>query len=372
MSIKQTQSGRLGLTLSLAQALAVLELPQIELASWLLAEIEKNPLLELDAFPRTLPLTQEIEARGSLYDHLMQQIRERFLHEDERHEAILILEQLDERGFVPHTNSPLLPILQTFDPPGIFATSLKECLLLQLKEGSPAFQVVNLCFEELLSKKFGAIKRKTGFDVNAVIQTLFSLNLRPADLFKQEVNPTVVADLIISNVGKTWTVQLKDDDLPKFHFRSDYLSIPTNSAEEKEILRNWARSGKWVLRSLERRKSILVKLGALLVQKQLSIHEMAKELRIHESTLYRALNGKYAMTPEGLFPLRSLIKDKTEAAKATLRHLIAQESKEKPLSDAELVLQLKAKGESIARRTVAKYRAELNIAPASLRKCVID
>jgi RNA polymerase sigma-54 factor len=365
MSIKQTLVGRLGLTFSLTQALTLLELPQIELASWLLTEIEKNPLLELDAFPRSLPLTQEIEAPETLHDHLMQQIREHFPNPDERQEAILILEQMDERGFVPHANSPLLPILQSFDPPGIFARDLRECLLLQLKEDSPAHKVVTRCFEELLQGKFGAIKKKIGVD----IATLPHLNLRPADLFREECNPTAVADLIISQAGDSWSVELTDEELPKFHLRDDYPSIPTKSIEEKENMQNWARSGKWVLRSLERRKSILLELGSLLVRKQpISIHEMAKELELHESTLYRALNGKYALTPEGLLPLRSLVQDSTEAAKNTLRHLIAREKK--PLSDAELVLQLKARGETVARRTVAKYRAELNIAPASRRKLI--
>ncbi len=385
-TLRQSLHGRLTMTVSLGQALAMLELPQAELSSWLMSEIENNPLLEFDAArSRSLPLVDysRIEAPETLYDHLMRQIRERFSNPDEQSQAIGLLEHLDERGFLspPPPDCPLLSILQTFDPPGIFARDLRECLLLQLTPDSSAYQVVSRCFKDLLHGRFGTIQKKTGIrDLGFAIQALARLNCRPADLFRQEPNAPVIADLSISKIGKTWLVESNDEELPKFHLRSDYLSLSPTSSEEKASLRTWATAGKWLLRSLKRRKSILLDIGVFLVRKQaayldqkgdlqpLSIQELAQHVHLHESTLSRALAGKYAQTPRGFLPLRSLLSAPSETAKLALQKLIAQEDKKLPLSDAEIVVQLQKTGRTLARRTVAKYRAELKIGSASRRK----
>lgn len=380
-SIKQNLQGRLAMTFSLGQALALLELPQLELASWLLSEIEKNPLLELDALTPSLPLKGEIEAPKTLYHHLMHQIRERFSTTEEQSEAIHLLENLDERGFLPAStpDGPLLTLLQTFDPPGIFARGLRECLLLQLERHCPAYQIVHSSFEDLLHGRFKAI-RQTGIrDLGLAIRALARLECRPADLFRQEPRVPIVADLTISKKEKVWLIESNDEDLPKFHIRADYLSLSPKSLEEQDALRRWASSGKWLLRSLKRRKSILLEVGLFLVRKQaafleqkgelqpLSAKELAERLHLHESTLSRALAGKYANTPLGLLPLSSLIAAASGPAKRALQKLIREEDKTRPFSDREIVAELKNKGMTLARRTVAKYRAELKISPASRR-----
>jgi RNA polymerase sigma-54 factor len=373
------------MTFSLGQALAMLELPQAELASWLLSEIEKNPLLELEPRTHSIPFKDfaEIEAPKTLYDHLLQQIRERFSSPEEQSDAIHLLENLDERGFLAMQppDCQLLATLQTFDPPGIFARDLRECLLLQLDPGSFAYKIVSHCFEDLLHGRFTAIRQKTGIgDLASSIQTLSRLNARPADLFRQEINPPIIVDLTISKIDKTWVIESNDEELPKFHIRSDYLSLSPNSPEEKESLCGWATSGKWLLRSMKRRKSILLEIGVFLVKKQasyleqkgdlqpLSIQELSESVHLHESTLSRALSGKYAKTPRGLIPLRSLLSTVSDPAKIALQKLIAHEDKKNPLSDEKLAALLETGGMKLARRTIAKYRAELKISPASRRK----
>lgn len=390
IDIKQSQQGRPSITFSLRQALDMLQMPQQELAQWLLNEIERNPLLEhnpasVHTYSKDVSL---IEAPPSLHDHLMSQIRERFALPEERALAVCALKHLDERGYfspIPENISfdAILPILQSFDPPGIFARDLRECLLLQLKPDSPAYRIVHRCFKDLLHGRFEAIKKKTGLtDLAPAIQALARLTLRPSDLFRIEINTPAIADLSISKIGKTWIVESREEELPKITLRTDYLALSPESSEEKRSLRSWTAAAKWLFRSLKRRRLLLLEIGAFLVRKQaayleqkgslqpLTLQELSHHLHLHESTLSRALAGKHALTPRGFLPLRSLLATAPEAdlAKQALQKLIAQEDKKNPLSDAEIVARLKETGLTLARRTIAKYRKNLKIGPASRRK----
>ncbi len=382
MGLLQTQTLRPALTFLLRQSLAMLQMPQAELASWLLCEIEKNPLLEIDAFPPSLPLKDCIPAPPSLYEHLMMQIHERFSDPSERTKAVSLLHELDERGFVPgKTKDPVLTVLQSFDPPGIFARDLRECLMLQLDPSSLAYKVVDLFYKEFLGGKWSIIEKKIKLsNMKDIISTLSRLYFRPADLFKNELCQTAIADLTICKINKTWIIESNDRQLPKFHLRPDFLSIPCSSKEEKESMRNWISSAKWLLRSLKRRKSILLAIGACLVRKQaaflenreplqpLSIHSLSQHLHLHASTLSRALTDKYARTPLGIIPLRSLISASSGFVKRALQTLIAKEPTGRPLSDQEIAAALQQQGFALARRTVAKYRSQCKIAPAYRRK----
>ena len=372
---------------SLRQALEMLQMPQQVLAQWLLSEIEKNPLLELNTSNPVFKTQDAIllEAPVTLHDHLMSQIRE--LPSQHHPLATTLLEYLDERGYLsPCPELPvetILSLLQSFDPPGIFARDLRECLLLQLPQESPAHKIVNLCFKDLLHGRFEAIKKKTGLsDLSPAIQALARLTIRPAERFQREVTIPATADLSITKLGQTWIVATKEELIPKIHLRPDYLNLCPASLEEKRTLRAWSASAKWLLRSLTRRRRLLQEIGAFLVKKQaayleqkgplqpLGLQEMALHFNLNESTLSRALAGKGASTPRGLILLRELLSSfpETDQAKQTLQHLIAQEDKAKPLSDEQIVLKLKETGVHLARRTIAKYRKTLRIGPASRRK----
>jgi RNA polymerase sigma-54 factor len=308
------------------------------------------------------------------------------------------MEHLDERGFLITPletiaalfNRPVdgvLATLQTFDPPGIFARTLQEALLLQLRirrNSDPlSYEMIAQCFEDLLHGRYAAIKKKLGAtDLSAPLQILSRLSLRPASTYKQEIAQPTIPDLVIEKIDGGWTLQLREDELPKFHIQTQYLDLEPEGAEEKELLRGFKTEAKWVFRALDRRRKMLRAIGRILLHKQatyldqkgpltpFTVRELSEKLQVHESTLSRALAGKYAATPRGILPLRALLTTSPIAtsARELLRQCIASEDKRHPFTDDELVQALKAKGFPIARRTIAKYRSQLKIGPATQRK----
>jgi RNA polymerase sigma-54 factor len=221
-------------------------------------------------------------------------------------------------------------------------------------------------------------------DLSQAIQKLARLHFRPSGAFRRDIAPAAIADLRISQTETGWVVQTIEDELPKFEIVQKYDSLALPSLEEKESLRAWSAAGKWLFRSLKRRRQILIEIGAFLIRKQTSflsskgnlrpllLSDLAAHLGLHESTLSRALSGKYAETPRGLLPLRSFFASspQTNQAKALLQQLIDREDKKNPLTDDQISTELKASGYPVARRTIAKYRRELKIGSASSRKHV--
>lgn len=398
---------RLAMTLALRQALEILQLPQLELSQWLLAEIEQNPLLELeDAESPSLPSVKtegfpQIAASIPWHEHLQNQVRENFPSSLDRRIAEEILEHLDEKGFLsislekfaerfqcplPYIES-ILSTLQTFDPPGICARNLQEALLLQLKlrqaQESLAYQIVRDCFEDLLQGRYQAIQKKLHVkDLSFALQTLSHLSLRPLEQFQKEPICVLYPDLRFEKLENGWNVEVNEEQQPRFRFRAEYVSLTPASAEEKGTLQQYLSSAKWLYRSLDRRRKLLLLIGKCLVKKQgayleqkgnlsaYSLKELAQELQIHESTLSRALTDKYAETPRGLLPLRMLLTNapQTRSAQEHLLDLIREEDCKKPFTDAELAQLLTNKGFPLSRRTVAKYRDQLKIGSATKRK----
>ncbi len=369
------------------QALEILQMPQLELSQWLLAEIEKNPLLELDDAPRGKKRFEgDFPAKPTLYEHLLKQIRECFSDDGERKEAVLLLQQIDERGFLPESagDGKVISLLQSFDPPGIFARNLQECFLLQLKAKGQtktlAYELVKRCYDDLLHGRFCLIKKKLrASNLKETLIQLSRLSLRPAEVFHEEISHQITPDLSIQRIDGGWTLELIEDDLPRFHRL--HIDIE-GEKEEREVMRSFKVQAKWIFRSLNRRRKLLQELGRALLCKQaafldqkgpllpIRMQELAQKLEIHESTLSRALHGKFAATPRGIIPLKSLISSDPEStnAKLLLEKLIASEDKSNPLTDDQLANALKEKGIQIARRTIAKYRKILKIASCSQRK----
>lgn len=377
------------MTYALRQALEILQMPQLELSKWLLSEIEKNPLLELDPKHSKKSFFHETPALPTLYEHLTEQIREHFSDPVQAQSAYHLLDQLDEKGFLPPEipNSEVLEILQTFDPPGLFARSLQESFLIQLnlkgKTKSHAVQLVRHSYDDLLQGRFSVIKKKLKVqDLKEAIKELSHLTLRPAHLFQNEPTQLITPDLKIEKIEKGWTLELIEEDLPKFHIKEEYLDLECENTEEIEALRTYKTEAKWIIRSMRRRRKILQDIGRILLKKQarfldrkgplipLTMKELAEKLLIHESTLSRALYGKYVATPRGILPVKSLITTSTIQmdAKEILRSLIAKEDKKTPFTDDQLASLLLRQGIKIARRTIAKYRTILKIGPASRRK----
>lgn len=390
--------GRQIMTFALRQSLEVLQMPQQELAQWLLTQIEDNPLLELD-FPRSKKgFEGDFPSPHNLYDHLRAQIRENFSAPDQLKIAEKCLEHLDEKGFLSSSFeeienglhqeiAPILAVLQTFDPPGIFARNLQEALLLQLrakgKEKSLAFQIVETSFTDLLHGRYSKLKKKLKeSDISKALKDLAHLSFRPADAYRQEPSLPIYPDLSIQKVEGAWTLEVVEEELPRFTIHEKYLELEIESPQEKEALRLFEIQAKGLCRSLSRRKKLLQEIGRILICKQaaflehkgplrsLSMKELAQKLSVHESTLSRALAGKYALTPRGLLPLRSFISKDPEAstAKELVEQLIQNEDKHNPLTDDELAKKLHAKGHCVARRTISKYRSQLKIGSIFQRK----
>lgn len=389
------------MSFSLRQAIEVLGMPQLELALWIRQEIEKNPLLEEILPLKKNSFQEDIPFEKSLYDHILGQIQESELNDKEKKQALLFYEFLDEKGFLStdieeivkkgelslQEGEKILSVLQTFDPPGIFAKNLQESLLLQLKalgEGrSSSYKLVKDYFEDLLQGRFKRIEKTIGEEeLKEAIQKLSRLFLRPARAFQKEPSLLATPDLKIFYVDEKWVVEVSEEDLPKIEIRTDYLDLPLASKEESRSIQEWKASAKWLFRSLRKRRQILLALGILLVKKQagyfsqkgplakVTLQEAASLLEIHESTLSRAIYGKYILTPRGSAPIRSLFTAPltVEGAKEALLEIIEKEDKTSPLTDEELVSSLRERGIYLARRTVAKYRKKLQISSAPIRK----
>lgn len=395
--LKITPERRMTMTLALRQAVEMLQMSQMELSQWLHQEIEKNPLLELGRKSQKKSFVEEIIAPPNLHEHILAQIREHFSCPREREVAEQFLQCLDEKGFISAPEKPsdsfvelaprVLSVLQTFDPPGIFARSLQETLLLQLKikgkEGTDAYRVIEECFDDLLHSRYKTIQKKLKITALApAIRELGLLPLRPSAAFHHEPTGIIQPDLLIARVDGGWTLELLEEELPQFHIRSEYLNLELESPEEKEALRGFKTQAKWIFRSLDRRRKMLKTVGRMLLCKQaaylsqkgplvpLTIKELSEKLEVHESTLSRALSGKYASTPRGIIPLRSLVTaaPQTESAREVLEKLVQFEDKKNPLTDDQLAQALKEQGFAVARRTIAKYRTQLKIGTAAKRK----
>jgi len=403
MNQRQTHSSLPGLhfTFKMSQAFAILQMSQLELAELVQEEIEKNPLLEEISQPLEKGVVPEPASSCSFYDHMLGQIRENFSSVKEQKSAELFLEYLDEKGFLSTSLKEIgekeslseeylekiLQILQTFHPPGLFARSLQESFLLQLKHqdlaNTDVFYLVEHHFADFLHGRYRMIQQKMKtIDIGDAIHKLALLQLRPLNFFKQEILVSVIPDIIIENSGDKWVIRVEDDSLPQFQFSAQYSGLTAQSREEQKTLSFWRSQGKWLFHALKKRKELLLQIAKYIASRQtnylasqgnleyLTIEEIATHLSLNPSTISRALAGKYADTPRGVIPFRSLINISPEKVelKELLHTIIGEEDKKKPLTDQQIVNYLKEKNHKIARRTVAKYRTELKIPSATARK----
>lgn len=375
----------------LRQSMEVLQMPQMEFHQWLQEEVEKNPLLELRTRAVHPDRIEELASPLNLHEHVLTQIRDQFEFNEDREVAEQFFNCLDERGFLvdlPEKLIPfckvMLPILQTFDPPGIFARDLREALLIQLrakgKEMSPAVLVVEGCFDDLLHARYKTIEKKLKIaNLAPIIRELAGLSMRPVSSFKQGPICHVKPDLRIEQIDGGWTLEILEDVWPEI--RTEYLTVDTDP-EEKAALTEFKTKARTVFRAVEQRRELLRAIGRQFIKKQwaylsekgplvkLTAKELAERLEVHESTLSRAMSGKYISTPRGILPLKTLVTaaPATVTAKDLLQQLIQTEDKNKPLTDEQLADALKSQGFPVARRTIAKYRTQLRVGTASQRK----
>ena len=393
------------MTFALHQALRILHMPQIELAEWIQAEIERNPVLEPTDRPSRYTNIQTIEpliaAKPTLREHLLRQAHETFADAADRQMAGWLIDQLDDRGWF--TASPeempadiesmnrILIVLQTFDPPGIGARNLQESLWLQLRAHpySLAEILVRDHFDDLIQGRFAIIRKRlriSGGELQKALHRIERLRLRPSSKFDDTTHQFIVPDLILKELDSLWLLEVDAQELPVIKIQSHYIDlIPKLTVkEEKSQLRGWITSAKWLQRCVKRRRELLCAIGKLLIRTQspffsqagdiapIEIEQLAQLLNVHQSTAWRAVANKTLACSHGLIPLKQFFSESARATpmKNRIRRLIQTEDRLHPMSDETIMKKLQELGMPCARRTIAKYRRSLQIATAARRKII--
>jgi RNA polymerase sigma-54 factor len=293
-------------------------------------------------------------------------------------------------------------LVQGFDPPGIGAENLRESLLLQLerlgKVHSLEHRIIDKHLDEFAKHRFPSIAKKLGVtaeQVSAAAASIANLDPKPGSQFIVSKNSYVSADVTVERNGDEWLVVVNNESIPRLRISNSYKDIMSQAGsgqrEVRSYIRDKIRSGKFLIRSIHQRQQTIENIAKEIVKRQqgffkhgssmlkpMNMAEVADAVGVHETTVSRAVNGKYMATPHGVLELKYFFTTgyQTEdgevmsntSVKEALAEIVAQEDAKKPLSDAKLVALLKEKGLTIARRTVAKYRDELHILPSHMRK----
>ena len=297
----------------------------------------------------------------------------------------------------------VLHLVQSFDPPGIAARDLRECLLIQLRQlpdevrwRAEALRLVGDHLDLLAQRDFATLGRRLGLreeQLGEVIRLVRSLNPRPGGAVEQTATTYVVPDVIVRRDGRRWKVELNPDAAPKLRINAGYAALARDASQRRdaEYLRNHLQEARWLLKSLRSRNETLLKVAGRIVEiqqgfleqgpeamKPLVLADIATAVGMHESTISRVTTEKYMHTPRGIFELKYFFSShvgtaaggecSSTAIRAIIKKLVAAENTRKPLSDNQLADMLITQGINVARRTVAKYRESLNIPSSSDRK----
>ncbi len=392
LKINQHQSGRLILSPKTRLSLRLLQMPYFELQNEIQALSEKNIFLRPPASSAFYANPEILTYRPSLFEHLIAQAHLAFATTEEYNTALNIIGHIDRNGFLPENfpASPELQIIQTFDPQGIAARSLQETLILQLaeKKESLGYRLVKDFYSDLIGNRMTQIAKATKEPVEKIREEiqkqLAPLALRPARQFTAQVPIIIKPDIIFINRNDRWTIRICQEEL-----NLDAAYVEQCEKESFPRLKKALLEAKWIIKALEGRKALLLKLSLFILKEQnsffkstrlkpLTLKKAAIAFKIHESTISRAIAGKYVQLPQGIFPLRYFFSTKVQTldglcasqnfALETLKTVIAHENKHKPHSDRRLSDLLKKQGILCQRRTVAKYRHKLNIAPSCYRQ----
>ena len=356
-----------------------------------------------------------ISQTESLQEHLMSQLSIADLSETERQIGELLIGSINEDGFLTSDLADLanttgfsvqqlhdvLHLIQEFDPIGVGARDLKECLLMQLKrlgkEDSLAATVVRDHLDALGTKKFPEISRAlkiTVEQVQDVARFISTLEPKPGRMFVSDTTSYVMPEVLIQKIDDQYTVFLNNDHIPHLHISDHYRQLMSDNkttSDVKNYIREKIRSGMFLIKSIGQRQQTIYNIANEIVHKQkdffdhgishlkpLTMAEVAKVVGIHETTVSRAIANKYMQTPRGTFEMKYFFtpgyktsdgKDiSNKTIKDSISKLVEEEDAGNPLSDQAMVEHLQKMGIKVARRTIAKYREELKILPSHLRK----
>jgi len=356
-----------------------------------------------------------IASQETLQQHLLEQLNTAEVTASQREAAELIVGNIDEIGFLQSsleeisqntTHSveelqQMLDLVQTFHPVGVGARDLRDCLLIQLrrlgKQDSIEYQIVDEFLEDLGRRRFPEVARRLGVTVEQVQQAanfISTLDPKPGQIFSPDPNSYVLPDVSVDKVDGGYSVTLNGDQIPHLRISKTYkdlMSHGSNGSEVRDYIREKIRSGKFLIKSIHQRQQTILNIANEIVKRQheflesgtaflkpMTMVQIAEAVGVHETTVSRAISGKYMATPQGVFEMKYFFTPGYQTAdgaalsntsvKEAIADLVRSEHARNPLSDKEIVEILSDRGIPIARRTVAKYRAELNILPSNLRK----
>lgn len=297
-----------------------------------------------------------------------------------------------------------LAIMQSLDPPGVAARDLRECLILQLKElgeeDTLTYRLVNEAFDDLITHRWSELAKRYGLEpkeVQDAADELAKLDPKPGLRFLSAGDTYVVPDLIVEKIDGVYRVFLNDGGVPRLRISKVYQEIAGDKkkfvGENREFITDKLNSASWLIQAIEQRRQTMLKVMNFIVDRQrnffekgvehlhpLTLREVADVIDMHESTVSRVTSQKYVQTPRGVFPLKFFFSSSlgtttgedasSRSVKALIEKLVSDEDQSAPMTDSAIVKALQERGVKIARRTVAKYRDQLGILPARMRKRV--
>ncbi len=358
------------------------------------------------------------EAGKSLRDHLLWQLEMARLPEREVAIGRAVIDAINDDGYVTDSLEDIaatlqpdvvcstaeveqaLWIVQTFDPPGIGARTVSECLLLQLEQLAPdtpglatARLIASDHLEQVAGRELTILRHSLNAsdeELEVALALVRSLHPRPGAMVSSSASEYVVPDVFVRRTARGWSVEINPSTLPRVRINNSYAELLGRGAAHA-TMRTQLQEARWLLKSLEIRNDTLTKVARSIVERQsefldqgeehmqpMILRDIAEAIEMHESTVSRVTSGKYMHTPRGVFELRYFFSSQVEgsdgsgtsstAIRAKIRKLIREEPAANPLSDSRIAEILSGEGIPVARRTVAKYREMLNIPPSSERK----
>ena len=370
-----------------------------------LADHLKEQVALLDLTPRQALLAEEFIGNIDEAGHLAATLDE--IRDGVNEVLVRAAEELDVPAATPFSDDEVLAMLrvmQDLDPPGVCARDLRECLLLQLAsldaQGSLAWRLVDEAFDELIAHRWSEVSRRFGIsvqEVQAAADEVARLDPKPGLRFAAPTEDYIVPDLIIDKIDGAYHVFLNDGNLPRLKISRSYQELARDrkhfDTESKDFIASKLNSANWMIQAIEQRRQTMLKVMHFIVDRQrdffergiqylkpLTLREVADAVGMHESTVSRVTNEKFVQTPRGVLPLKFFFSSglstsdgddvSARGIKDQLEKLVAGEDPRNPLTDQAIVEIIQRTGVQIARRTVAKYRDQLGILPARMRKRV--
>lgn len=430
VSIKQTQ--KLALTPQMEQSLSLLQMNAMELNQCIEEELLSNPMLkeqEVKAEQRyeesigwkkkrqytqadyksfLESLSEGEDSQTELKEYLKTQLYTKHLSKGEEQRAEYLIECLEETGYFKADLKDLAEILkipeaqleeelsflqQNMEPCGVFARDLKECLLLQLdrehSQNEKLYTLIRDYLEAVAKNKIPEICQKTGWSrekTAELVNQLKKLEPIPGQGYgKQKRDSFLYPDVTVKKDDDTYQIYYHKDGMKNVTLNEEYLPLleKQNCTDEQEYLKEQYRNAKILMRNIAKREETLIKVTKAIIKRQedffengkarlkpLNLEDIAEDIEMHESTVSRAINGKYLECRWGVFEFKYFFSNKLSEkdAHSCIKQLIQNENKKKPYSDAQLAKQLEAEGITISRRTVAKYREQMGIPTAQIRR----